>query len=176
MRLMLKKQPKPDSDPIAPADNAALAPFADDMLTAASPERWAELYDRIQKIALIQSAIVLCDQGVSEQKIDRGARALRMLMSAAEIARKLKLEEQKEIDADDGKASPALLADDELARHYQSILRRVERCEIDLDTSDADLERLIVGDRGDGDAAGGAPGVSSGDGDEPDMELGGSGE
>ena len=71
-------------------------------------ESWSALYARIRALALGKAAAMAVQEVREEGEFDRGARALRMLMSAAEIARRLKDQDAEEKDANARHAPPVV--------------------------------------------------------------------
>ena len=62
---------------------------------------WAALYARIQTVALRRADALAADAVDDEASFDRAARAIRALVGAAEIARRMKREDEKESTAHD---------------------------------------------------------------------------
>ncbi len=89
-------------------------------------ESWDQLYDDIRVIALKRSSALLGEDDADE-RFDRGARALRTLMGAAEIARRMKLQDEKERDLHDGEPKPPAYTDEEIRKLYRDVVARVER-------------------------------------------------
>lgn len=75
---------------------------------AHAEESWSGLYARIRALALGKAAAMAGRDIHDEGEFDRGARALRMLMSAADIARRLKDQDAEEKDANARHAPPAV--------------------------------------------------------------------
>ena len=71
-------------------------------------ESWSGLYARIRALALGKAAAMAGQDVRDEGEFDRGARALRMLMSAADIARRLKDQDTEEKDRNARHATPAV--------------------------------------------------------------------
>ena len=88
---------------------------------------WEALAARIQKLAHRRSRSLLADH--DEDAFDRGARALRTLMSAAEVANRMKREEEKERETDDRRASGQGLTEADIEAAYRKIFNTVERVE-----------------------------------------------
>lgn len=88
---------------------------------------WQSLYARIRQLAYQRSVALLATEDEPDS-FDRGARSLRTLMSAAEIARRMKFEEQKEQDAHDP-AQDTAISDDAIRRVKRRIDRQIARIE-----------------------------------------------
>ncbi len=91
-------------------------------------QSWERLYERIRVIALRRTAVLMEEEAVDEA-FDRGARALRTLMSAAEIARRMKTQDEKETDLHDGASKTPAYSDEDIRNIYRDITARVERIE-----------------------------------------------
>lgn len=74
----------------------------------AEEESWSGLYARIRVLALGKAAAMAGQDVHDEGEFDRGARALRMLMSAADIARRLKDHDTEETNLNARHAPPAV--------------------------------------------------------------------
>ncbi|MEM9617540.1 MAG: hypothetical protein AAF936_06230 [Pseudomonadota bacterium] len=68
---------------------------------AADQKSWEALYERIRTLALKRSAVMIDEPEDEADAFDRGARALRTLMSAAEVARRMKHQDLKEQELHD---------------------------------------------------------------------------
>ncbi len=90
-------------------------------------EDWAPLYGRIRKLALRRSAVMIDDPEDAIDDFDRGARALRTLMSAAEVARRMKTLDAKEDALHDGQERPPIISDAKIREVYNAITETVER-------------------------------------------------
>ena len=117
-------------------------------------ESWNALHARIVKLAHRRSQSLLAGDD-EDETFDRGARALRTLMSAAEVANRMKREEDKE--RHEQTASGSGFSEDDIEAAYRKIYRTVERLE-----RDGDADRS--GARAKDDAA--AAGAACGDGGE----------
>lgn len=95
-----------------------------------SPEEadWARLYARIREIALVRAAALAAQDAEAGDDFDRGARALRTLMSAADIARRMKDQDAKEKDLNAQNAPPAV-SDERIRDLKADIERKIERIE-----------------------------------------------
>ncbi len=112
-------------------------------------QSWERLYERIRVIALRRTAALMEEDAVDEA-FDRGARALRTLMSAAEIARRMKNQDEKETDLHDGASKTPAYSDEDIRNIYRDITARVERIEREEEENTADP----VGDGAGDDCAG----------------------
>lgn len=90
-------------------------------------EDWNALSARIQKLAHRRSRSLLADH--DEDAFDRGARALRTLMSAAEVAARMKREEEKERETDDRRASGQGFTEADIEEAYRRVSETVDRLE-----------------------------------------------
>ncbi len=90
-------------------------------------ESWGQLYDRIRQLALHRSAAMIDDPQDETDIFDRGARALRTLMGAAEVARRMKSLDAKENTLHDGKDRPPTISDAAIREVYRSITQTVDR-------------------------------------------------
>ncbi len=107
---------------------------------------WAVLYERIAAIALRKSAMLIGEED-EEETFDRGARALRTLMGAAEIAARLKRQDEKEQDLDDGKKQPPSFNDEDLRKIYRDVAAKVDRIEREEQKSAAQARDDCESDR-----------------------------
>ena len=107
---------------------------------------WAVLYERIAAIALRKSASLIREEE-EEEIFDRGARALRTLMGAAEIAARMKRQDEKEQDRDDGKKQPPSFNDEELRKIYRDVAAKVDRIEREQQTGGVQAADNCEGDR-----------------------------
>ncbi len=89
---------------------------------------WEPLYERIRVIALRRTSALMKEDAVDEA-FDRGARSLRTLMSAAEIARRMKTQDEKETDLHDGAPKTPSYNDEDIRKIYRDIVARVDRIE-----------------------------------------------
>jgi hypothetical protein len=112
-------------------------------------QSWERLYQRIRVIALRRTAALMEEDAVDEA-FDRGARALRTLMSAAEIARRMKTQDEKETDLHDGAPKTPSYSDEDIRNIYRDITARVERIEREEQQNAADP----IGGGAEGDRAG----------------------
>ena len=80
---------------------------------------WNALSARIQQLAHRRSRTLLADH--DDDAFDRGARSLRTLMSAAEVAIRMRREEAKERETDDGRASGQGLTEQDSEDAYRLI-------------------------------------------------------
>ncbi|NOX84287.1 MAG: hypothetical protein GXP06_15135 [Alphaproteobacteria bacterium] len=106
---------------------------------------WERLYERIRVIALRRTAALMEEDAVDEA-FDRGARALRTLMSAAEIARRMKNQDEKETDLHDGASKTPAYSDEDIRNIYRDITARVERIEREEEEKTADRLGDSAGD------------------------------
>ena len=88
---------------------------------------WSALSQRIQQLAHRRSETLLADH--DDDAFDRGARALRTLMSAAEVAHRMKREEAKERDTDDRRASGQGFTEADIEAAYRRVSETVDRLE-----------------------------------------------
>ena len=94
------------------------------------PERsWARLYERIRLLALRKSLVMLDADESEAGEFDRSARALRTLMSAAEVALRMKRDEAKECETNDQAPAKPAVTDAHIAEIYREIEQSVERFE-----------------------------------------------
>ncbi|WP_375205586.1 hypothetical protein [Hyphococcus sp.] len=93
--------------------------------TEEEDEDWNALSARIQKLAHRRSRSLLADH--DEDAFDRGARALRTLMSAAEVANRMKREEEKERETDDRRASGQGFTEADIEEAYRRVSDTVDR-------------------------------------------------
>ena len=75
---------------------------------SSTDENWSVLYARIRTLAASKAAAMATQEACDDEEFDRGARALRTLMSAADIARRLKDRDAEEKDLNARNASPAV--------------------------------------------------------------------
>jgi len=90
---------------------------------------WSELYQRIHKLALRRSQSMLEELFANDEEFDRGARALRTLMGAADISRRIKQSEEKEQSAHEEDPQRPAFTDEEIRNIYQSVSTTVDRLE-----------------------------------------------
>ncbi len=95
----------------------------------ADDDAWQALYDRIRMLALRRSSALAADETLSEDAFDRGARALRTLMGAAEIARRIKQSDAKEKTAHEEDRKPPAFTDEEIEALYETVSAQVDRIE-----------------------------------------------
>lgn len=114
-------------------------------------ESWARLYERIRVIAHRKTAALIDGPEEDDGAFDRGARALRTLMSAAEIARRMKLQDEKDERPDDEDEKLPAFSDEDIRRLYRDVEARLDRIE---NETDADGQR----DGAEGDAGAAARG------------------
>jgi hypothetical protein len=112
-------------------------------------QSWERLYERIRVIALRRTAVLMEEDAIDEA-FDRGARALRTLMSAAEIARRMKTQDEKETDLHDGASKTPAYNDEDIRNIYRDIVARVDRIEREEQANAAEQ----VGDGAKDDCAG----------------------
>ena len=105
------------------------APDTDEKAPAG--KSWTLLYDRIRTLALRKSFSMLEEGEGQPEEFDRGARALRTLMSAAEVSLRMKREEAKETERHDQGASIPLVTDERIAAEWRRINAVVDRLERD---------------------------------------------
>lgn len=98
---------------------------------AAPGESWARLYDRIRLLALTRAAAMTGDAALEDEpeRFDRGARALRTLMSAAEVARRMKEQDAKEHDLNVQTQLPAVSDERirDIKRRLEAQIDRIEQ-------------------------------------------------
>ena len=121
MPPMFETRPKNSSE-VLPATGAA---------KFAAPD-WDELYDCIRVLAMRRSALLLQSDPDSEHDFDRGARALRTLMGAAEIARRIKTQEEKDNTPDEETGKLPTFTDEDIRRVYRDVLAQVEAIEPEI--------------------------------------------
>ena len=111
-------------------------------------DTWDELYDRIRLIAMRRSETLLIETAAGSDETDRGARSLRALMGAAEIARRMKCEDEKEESLNDQAPQPPDYTDEDIRRIYEDVAARVERLADEDERADRgdDEARARVGD------------------------------
>lgn len=114
-------------------------------------EGWSILHARIRQLALQRSALLLAEAGEEAEVFDRGARALRTLMSAAQVAGRMRREEAKETELHEPTHPPAA-SDAEIENVYQSVKRAVRLVE-ERDHSERGGARRSEGEDGGGSAA-----------------------
>ena len=95
----------------------------------ADEKSWDQLYERIRQLALRRSAVMIDEPQDEADAFDRGARALRTLMSAAEVARRMKNQDAKKDNLNDGQERPPTVSDEKIRDVYRSIEGAVERIE-----------------------------------------------
>jgi hypothetical protein len=115
--------------------NGAGAPEAETR-PQADQSVWGALYDRIGLIALRRSAPLIGEEAPGEAALDRGARALRALMGAAEIARRIKTAEEKDRSAHEQTGKPPAFTDEDLDELYERVSARVDRIEREAEEGD----------------------------------------
>ncbi|WDI32161.1 hypothetical protein PUV54_03015 [Hyphococcus flavus] len=91
-------------------------------------QSWDALHDRIRTLALRKSEAML-GAYAEEEEFDRSARSLRMLMSAAEVAGRMKREEEKEAKPHDQAPAKPAVTEERIAEVYREIERGVDRFE-----------------------------------------------
>ncbi len=119
---------------------------------------WEPLYERIRVIALRRTS-ALMEEDVVDEAIDRGARSLRTLMGAAEIARRMKTQDEKETDLHDGAPKTPSYNDEDIRKIYRDIVARVERVEREEQEHAADQVGGSAGDDCAGAGTAKTPGV-----------------
>ena len=90
-------------------------------------EDWNALSARIQKLAHRRSRSLLADH--DDDAFDRGARSLRTLMSAAEVAARMKRDEEKERETDDQTAGRHDFSEEDIEAAYRRVSETVDRLE-----------------------------------------------
>ncbi|MEM8935653.1 MAG: hypothetical protein AAGC77_04530 [Pseudomonadota bacterium] len=100
---------------------------------AHDPDSWEALYARIRVLAARRAEGMIYEDDETDA-FDRGARALRTLMSAALVARRMKSEDAKDAELNDEQAAERPIADEDIQKIYRSVAASVARCE---DESDA---------------------------------------
>ncbi|MEO1243210.1 MAG: hypothetical protein AAFX54_14970 [Pseudomonadota bacterium] len=96
---------------------------------AADQKSWEALYERIRTLALKRSAVMIDEPEDEADAFDRGARALRTLMSAAEVARRMKHQDLKEQELHDAGETAPVVSDERIGEVYRSIADTVDRIE-----------------------------------------------
>lgn len=91
-------------------------------------ENWSDLYARIRTLALSKAAAMAVHDFDDDEEFDRGARALRTLMSAADIARRLKDHDAQEKDMHARQAPPAV-SDERIRALKARIEEQIDRIE-----------------------------------------------
>ncbi|MFC2954053.1 hypothetical protein ACFOOP_19105 [Marinicaulis aureus] len=89
-------------------------------------DSWDALAGRIQKLVMRRSRSLLTEY--DDDIFDRGARALRTLMSAAQISERMKKDEAKELETHDS-AAPPQITDDAIRGLKRKLERQIERIE-----------------------------------------------
>lgn len=94
-------------------------------------EDWSGLYARIRTLALSKAAAMAGQDIQDDGEFDRGARALRTLMSAADIARRLKDQDATEKDLNARQAPPSVsdARIRDLKTRIEEQIHRIERDE-----------------------------------------------
>ncbi len=105
---------------------------------ATDDQGWEQLYDRIRVLTLKRSASMLSEPTNDADQFDRGARALRALMSAAQVARRMKQEDTKEKRLDDENHAKPIISDAQGRQAYQSATRAVARAEKSMGEASSD--------------------------------------
>ena len=90
---------------------------------------WEDLYERLRLLAVRRSTEMILDEFSTDDQFDRGARCLRTLMGAAEIARRIKTFEDKERSEHDERPNAPQVDEAELAKLYRKVVERVEHFE-----------------------------------------------
>jgi hypothetical protein len=96
--------------------------------TAPAEKSWTLLYDRIRTLALRKSLSMLEEDETQGEEFDRGARALRTLMSAAEVSLRMKREEAKDTARHEPAREPEV-TDDAIRALKRKLERQIERIE-----------------------------------------------
>ncbi len=123
-------------------------------------ESWNALLERIGLLAHRRSKSLLAGDSEDDDAFDRGARSLRTLMSAAEVAQRMKREEAKDKDPDDASAT-AGITEAAIEAAYRKVSDTVDRLERDesqrgsADAADQDGNLADGGGGAGGDALGG---------------------
>ncbi len=97
--------------------------------TGTDDQGWGQLYDRIRQLSLRRSALMLAETIDEDDAFDRGARALRTLMGAAEISRRMKLQDAKEQSLDDEQETGPIVSDARIQEICQSVEQSIDRAE-----------------------------------------------
>ncbi len=145
MPPMMKNDPKN----IPPEDN----PDTDE-------KGWSRLYEHIRLLAIRKSGAMIMDEEDGNEQFDRGARALRTLMGAAEVARRMKRQDEKDMSLHAGENPKIAVTDEEIRRIYRSVVAKVEHIEREMAAEPDGVEGGEAGDRG---APGADPGKVLGD-------------
>ena len=87
---------------------------------------WSRLYARIREIALARAAALAAQDAEADDAFDRGARALRTLMGAADIARRMKDQDAKEKELN-ARQAPLAVSDNRIREIKAGVERQVER-------------------------------------------------
>lgn len=96
---------------------------------ATDQQSWDALYERIRVLALKRSAAMVDAPEEEPDVFDRGARALRTLMGAAEVARRMKREDAKEQDLNEREKPAPIVSDKRIEDVYREIEAVVDRIE-----------------------------------------------
>ncbi|MEM9494853.1 MAG: hypothetical protein AAGA09_02525 [Pseudomonadota bacterium] len=114
---------------------------------------WSELFENVKTLAIRKSGAMVGDTrfGGEPEDYDARVRTLRTLMSAADIAQRLKRNEREEQEAHDPSTAEAPILTDEAADEaYDCVMRAINRAE----------ERAPEG--AEESVAGGSPGADAG--------------
>lgn len=90
-------------------------------------EDWQALYGRIRVLAMAKASM-MAGRGYEEEEFERGARTLRTLMGAADIARKLKDHDADDKEVNEESEVPAV-TDERIRRIKEGIGKQVDRIE-----------------------------------------------
>ncbi len=93
---------------MAPMTTNGLHLIASQPAPPAGESGWAGVYARLCALALARAAAMAAGDAEDDADFDRGARAIRALMSAAEIARRLKDQDAEDKDIHARNATPAV--------------------------------------------------------------------
>ncbi|MHA7871154.1 MAG: hypothetical protein ACX939_02270 [Hyphococcus sp.] len=96
---------------------------------ATDKRSWESLYERIRLLALRRSEAMVDAPEGEPDAFDRGARALRTLMGAAEVARRMKREDAREQESHDAGETAPVVSDERIRKVYREIEAAVERIE-----------------------------------------------
>jgi len=109
-----------------------------DVTPATDDQSWEQLYGRIRVLTLKRSASMLSEPTDDADLFDRGARALRALMSAAQVARRMTQEDKKEKRLDDEKHAKPIISDVQARQAYRSAEQAVVRVEKSMGEAPSD--------------------------------------
>ncbi|MEO1135004.1 MAG: hypothetical protein AAFW68_00160 [Pseudomonadota bacterium] len=99
-------------------------------LTQDAPEEsWRALHERIKALAHRRSKAMLSAYGEDDETFDKGARALRTLMSAAEVANRMEREEAKDETPHEEGAGRTPLTSEVIEAEYEKIRNTISALE-----------------------------------------------